>query len=95
MINIEKFFGKKASKISKPVKQKFNIYAKYENKMNPKEFKKLGDMLFTRKLKGSPQSLAQGLSINTDDFVKGRYGDRFKFKPTSSLESVNLKQTSG
>ena len=91
MKSIQEFFGKPLSKISKPVRQKFNIYAKYENRMEPREFKKLGDMLFNKKLKGSSQSLAQGLSPLAVGNVKSRYGDKYSIKATSKPESSFIK----
>ena len=90
MKSIEEFFGKPASKISKPLKQKFNIYSKYENRMSPKDFETLGKKLFNRELKGSPQSLAQGLSPDSVGNVKSRYGEKFSIKASSKPEKESL-----
>lgn len=93
MKSIEEFFGKSPSKISKPLKQKFNIYSKYENRMNPKDFETLGKKLFNRELKGSPQSLAQALSPNSIGNVKSRYGEKYSIKASSKSEKQSLKTT--
>lgn len=89
MKSINEFFGKPASKISKPLKQKFNIYSKYENRMTPKDFETLGKKLFNRELKGSPQSLAQGLSPDSIGNVKSRYGEKFSIKANSKPEATS------
>ncbi len=57
----QEFFGKPASKISKPLKQKFNIYAKYENRMTHKDFETLGKKLFNRELKRFSHKVSQTL----------------------------------
>ncbi len=90
MKSIDEFFGKPASKISKPLKQKFNIYSKYENRMSPKDYETLGKMLFNRELKGSPQSLAQGLSPDSIGDVKSRYGEKFSIKANSKPEKESF-----
>lgn len=86
MKSISEFFGKPASKISKPLKQKFNIYSKYENRMSPEYYETLGKKLYNRELKGSPQSLAQGLSPDSIGNVKSRYGEKFSIKANSKPE---------
>ena len=91
MKSIEEFFGKSPSKISKPLKQKFNIYSKYENRMTPKDFETLGKKLFNRELKGSPQSLAQALSPNSIGNVKSRYWENILLKRVQNQKNNHLK----
>ena len=98
MKSIEEFFGKSASKISKLLKQKFNIYSKYENRMSPKDYETLGKKLgryyeilgkklANKYLKGSSQSLAQGLNPDSIESVKSRYGEKFSIKANSKPEA--------
>ena len=91
MKSIQEFFGKPLSKISKPVRQKFNIYAKYEDSMEPREFQKLGVMLFNKQLKGSSQSLAQGLSPLSIGNVKDRYGNKYSIKANSKPKEESIR----